>query len=146
MGGGCYWRRVENVLWGINDTVLPKSVRSVVVHCGSNNIGTSSSDEISLCVVPFAKSISHRYPNNEDIVNGLLPRDIHWSKWKVKIKNTIVYLRNYCKKSTKITFKNQAGLSDNSLNMQLYYKDRFHLTENGNINFSKLIIETLQDV
>ena len=37
-------------------------------------------------------------------------------------------------------------LSDNSLNMQLYYKDRFHLTENGNINFSKLIIETLQDV
>ena len=80
MGGGCYWRRVENVLWGINDTVLPKSVRSVVVHCGSNNIGTSSSDEMSLCVVPFAKSISHRYPNNEDIVNGLLPRDIHWSK------------------------------------------------------------------
>ena len=30
--------------------------------------------------------------------------------------------------------------------MQLYYKDHLHLTENGNIKFFKLIIETLQDV
>ena len=28
--------RIENVLWRINDIVLPKSVRSVVVHCGTN--------------------------------------------------------------------------------------------------------------
>ena len=35
-------------------------------------------------------------------------------------------------------------LPDNSLNMELYYKDHLHLTENGNIKFSKLIIETLQ--
>ena len=37
-------------------------------------------------------------------------------------------------------------LPDNSLNMELYYKDHFHLIENRNIKFSKLIIETLQDV
>ena len=37
-------------------------------------------------------------------------------------------------------------LPDNSLNMELYYKDHLQLTENGNIKFSKLIIETLQDV
>ena len=37
-------------------------------------------------------------------------------------------------------------LPDNSLNMELYYKDHLHLTENGNMKFSKLIIETLQDV
>ena len=38
---------VENVLWCINNMVLPKSVRSVVIHCGMSNIDTSSSDEIS---------------------------------------------------------------------------------------------------
>ena len=37
-------------------------------------------------------------------------------------------------------------LSYNSLNMELYYKDHLHLIEKGNIQFSKLTIETLQDV
>ena len=37
-------------------------------------------------------------------------------------------------------------LPDNSVNKELYYKDRFHLTENGDMKFSKLVIETLQGV
>ena len=37
-------------------------------------------------------------------------------------------------------------LPDISLNKELYYKDQLHLIENGNIKFSKLIVETLQDV
>ena len=37
-------------------------------------------------------------------------------------------------------------LPDNSLNMELYHKDHLYLTENGNMKFSKLIIETLQDI
>ena len=52
--------RIENVLWRINDIVLPKSVRSVIIHCGTNNIDTSSSDEISVGVVTIARSIFHR--------------------------------------------------------------------------------------
>ena len=69
--------RVENVLWRINDIVLPKSIRSVVIHCGTDNIDTSSSDEISVAVVTIPRSISHRYPNIEVIVSVLLPRDIN---------------------------------------------------------------------
>ena len=90
--------RIENVLWRINDIVLPKSIRSVVIHCGTNNINTSSSDEISVGVVTIARSISHRYPNIEIIVTGLLPRDIHWSVRRVKINETNDYLTDYCKK------------------------------------------------
>ena len=37
-------------------------------------------------------------------------------------------------------------LPDNSLNMELYNKDHFHLIENGKMKFSKSVIETLQDV
>ena len=36
--------RMQNVLWRIKDIVLPKSIRSVVIHYGTNNIDTSSSD------------------------------------------------------------------------------------------------------
>ena len=96
--------QIENVLWHINDIVLPKSIRSIVIHCGTNNIDTSSSDEISVGVVTIARSIFHRYPNIEIIVSGLLPRDIHWSTRRVKINETNDYLRDYCKKIKKKTF------------------------------------------
>ena len=124
-------------------------MRSVVIHCGTNIINTSSSDEISVGVVTFARSISHRYPNIEVIVSGLLPREIHWSKRRVKNNKTNASLRDYCKKSSKMSFMRQDldwTLPGNSLSMELYYKDHLHLFGNGNIKFSKLIIETLQDV
>ena len=66
--------------------------------CGTNNIDTSSSDEIRLGVLTNAKSISHRYPNKQIIVRGLLPRYIHWSTRRVKINETNDYLRDYIKK------------------------------------------------
>ena len=69
---------------------MPKSVRSVVIHCGTNNIGTSSSDEINLGVITIGKSISHCYPNIEDFVSGLLPTEIHWSALKVKRRPMLI--------------------------------------------------------
>ena len=92
--------RIENLLWRINDILSPKSIRSVVIHCGTNNIDTSSSDEISEGVVTIARSIFHRYPNIYITVSGLLPRDIHWSTQRVKINETNDYLRDYCKKNS----------------------------------------------
>ena len=47
--------QIENVLWRIDDIVLPKSIRSVVIHWGTNNIDASSSDEISVSVVTIAR-------------------------------------------------------------------------------------------
>ena len=114
-----------------------------------NEIDTSSSDEISVVVVTIARSISHRYPNIEIIVSGLLPRDIHWSTRRVKINETNYYLRHYCKKSKKMTFMRQDPdwtFPDKSLDMDLYHKDHLHLIRNGNMKFSKLIIETLKDL
>ena len=141
--------RIENVFWRINDIVLPKSIRSVTIHCGTNNIDTTSSDEISVGMVTVTRSIFHRYPNIEIIVSGLLPRDIHWSTRRVKINETNDYLRDYCKKFKKMTFMRQDPdwtLPDNSLSMELCYKDHLHLNENGNMKFLQSIIETLQDV
>ena len=51
--------RIENVLWRINDIVFPKSIRSIVIRCGTNNINTSCSDEMVVGVVTIARSISH---------------------------------------------------------------------------------------
>ena len=130
---------------------LSKSIRSVVTHCGTNNINTSSSDEISLGVVTIARPISHCYPNIEVIVSGLLPRDIHWSMLRVKIKKTNTLSETLLRKIQQINFHMQDAdwtFPDNSLNVELYYQNKYYLNliENGNIKFSNLTIETLQDV
>ena len=92
---------IENVLWRINDIVLPKSIRSVVIHCGINNIDTSSSDKIRLGGVTIARSISHRYLNIDVIVSGLVPRDIHWSTRRVKINKPMFIWQTIAKNPTK---------------------------------------------
>ena len=92
--------RIENVLWRINGVVLPKSISSVVILCGTSNIDTSSSDKIHLGVVTIARSISHRYPNIEAIVSGLLPRGIHWPTRRVKINKTNAYEKTNAKTQT----------------------------------------------
>ena len=58
--------RIENLLWRINDVMLPKSIRSVVIHCGTNNTNTRGSDEISVDVATIARSIFHSYPKYWD--------------------------------------------------------------------------------
>ena len=129
--------------------MLQKYVRSVAIQCRTNNIICSSSDEMSLGVTGIAIPTFHCYPNIKVVVSGILPRAIDWSMWRVKIKKTNGYLRGYCKKSTKTNSMSQhpaCTLPDNSLNMQLYYKDHLHLIVNGNIKFCNLITRILQHI
>ena len=44
-----------NVLWCVNDIVLPKSFRSVVMHCSTNNNDTTYSDKISLSTAAIGR-------------------------------------------------------------------------------------------
>ena len=81
--------RTENVLWRLNDTTLPKTVRSVVMRC------INISDEISLVLRLFSTSICNCHPYIQVIFSGILSRDIHWSTRRVKIKKSNSYLKDY---------------------------------------------------
>ena len=39
--------KVENILWRIEDTNLPPTLECFFVHCGTNNIGSSSPKDIA---------------------------------------------------------------------------------------------------
>ena len=71
---------------------------------------------------------------------------MHWSTRRIKINETNDHLRDLQKKKTFMGQDPDWTLPDNSLNMELYYKDYLHLIGNGNMKLSKLIIEALQDV
>ena len=142
--------QIENVLWRIDDIVLPKSIRSVVIHWGTNNIDASSSDEISVSVVTIARL--DPFPIVTQILRSLLVA--YYQETFIGLREELKLMRpmiiwETIGKIKKTTFMRQDPdwtLPDNSLNMELYYKDHLHLTENGNMKLSKLIIETLKDL
>ena len=114
--------RDENVLWCVNNIKLPKFVKTVLTHCGTNNVDITNSDEMRLGVFAIARSLTHRHPNIKVLVTGLLLSVIHCSIRRVKVRRTNAYLKAYYQKSTKITSMSQnkdLALPRNYLNMQL---------------------------
>ena len=71
--------RAENVLWRVNDIAVPRSVTPVVIHCGTNNINTSNSDEISL---GFSKNLLWNR-------NGTFPVKNYYT-WKLEFFSNIL--------------------------------------------------------
>ena len=68
---------------------------------------------------------------------------------ELKLMWSMIIWETIAKKKKKKTFMGQDPdwtSPDNSLNMELYYKNHLHLIENGNMKFSKSTIETLQNV
>ena len=78
--------RDENVLWCVNNIKLPKFVKTVLTHCGTNNIDINNSDEMRLGIFAIARSLTHRHPNIKVLVTGLLLSVIHCSIRRVKVK------------------------------------------------------------
>ena len=74
----------------------PTVWRNFILRYKTINLGIGGDriDEIIVGMVAIARSISHRYPDIEVIVSGLLPRDIHWSTRRVKINKTNDYLKD----------------------------------------------------
>ena len=55
--------KTENDLWRVNDIIPPRSVRSVIIYCSTNNIGRRSSQEISFHIEAIAESFFKLHPN-----------------------------------------------------------------------------------
>ena len=133
--------RTENVLWCAKDIILPRSVMSVIIQCSKNNIAINKLREIILCNAAVVEFISKHHTSIKVMVTGILPRDIHRSTRRAKIKKISAFFKYNCDESSEITFMSQRKdliLPDNSIYKITYkitclYKDHLHLIENGNI-------------
>ena len=92
-----------------------QSLQGQLLYRGTNNVDTSSSDEISVGMVTIARSISHGYPNTE-------PRTFIGLCREQKLIRAMIIWQTIAK-NKKMTFMHQDPdwtLPDNSLNMELY--------------------------
>ena len=127
----------------------PGSLKFVIVHCGTNNVGKDGPVDIVNALFLFATHIQKRKPGVKIFLSGLLPRDQFPSKTRSIIDLINKELDRRCRNkniqnihflSPGFTWTNQNG----SLNASLYYTD-FLLSWKGIEKLSKLIIETIKE-
>ena len=80
------------------------------------------------------------------MIFGILPRDDSWSVNRVSIKTVNQILKIKCYESSYTFAIHDSGwtLADGSLNADLYYSDRLHLVEKGNLNLAESIFNSTE--
>ena len=72
--------KTQHVLWRVMNIDLPDSLKFVIVHCGTNNVGKDGSIDIVNALFLIATHIQKRKPGVKIFVSGLLPREQFPSK------------------------------------------------------------------
>jgi len=141
MGGD----RTLNVLWRSQFMALPTGLKSIVIHCGTNDVGTLTPYEIAKNIISIGVTLKSRSPNAFIVITGLLPRDSHFSTKRYKIQEVNDILNESCFDKGFSFVAPDSGwlLNGNFLNKNLYYKDCLHLSEKGNIKFAESIISSI---
>ena len=67
--------KAENILWRMEDMELPQSVDYMFIHCGTNNIGSSSPNDIADGVLAIGVMAKQANVNLKIIIGSLLHCD-----------------------------------------------------------------------
>ena len=119
-----------------------KSRKYAVIICGTNNIEYNKASSIingllSVALKLVSKSVQ------QVIISGILPRDFVNTIRRNKIKKVNKLLKIECSMLISRVFDMEPDpdwvTNENLLNMKYFYRDHFHLIEEGYENFSKTI-------
>ena len=137
--------RVENVLWWTKNLWIPSSLKNAVVLCGTNNLFTDSPVDIADCIVKIGSCLREKSSSVNIFICGLIPRDESWSVNKVLIKDVNRIFRYLCLKHdfSYIDQSNGWTLPNGDLDPFLFFRDSFHLVEEGNVKLAKMIINSI---
>ena len=129
--------RIQHVLRCALNFPVSSNLTNVVVLCGTNNLLLDSPKDTADGILEIARSFKTNYSCVNIIICGILPRDDNWSVNQVSIKkvNQILELKCYESSYTFVSYDKGWTLADGSLNADLYYLDRLHLVEEGNLNW-----------
>ena len=81
-----------NVLWRVDNLSLSPSVKLVVILVGTNNMMTDKSEDIASSIMSSVVKLREKYPQLHVVVTGIIPRGLHLSSLREKIRLTNVLL------------------------------------------------------
>ena len=134
--------RTEHVLWRAKQLSLSKAIKSIVIHCGTNNINRDSPYSIAQGIVSVGLVFMEKNPKLNIIISGILPRDLSSSSLRRKKIEKINYITQQECHIHKFQYvaHDSSWLCENGyLDRHLYHVDNLHLIERGNEKLAKEI-------
>ena len=101
--------------------------------------------DIADCIVKIGSCLREKSSSVNIFICGLIPRDESWSVNKVLIKDVNRIFRYLCLKHdfSYIDQSNGWTLPNGDLDPFLFFRDSFHLVEEGNVKLAKMIINSI---
>ena len=139
--------KVRHVLWHSHNLPVVKSIKKVLVLCGTNNLNQDSPEDITDGIIEVANTFKSKYGSISIFACGILPRDFNWSVTRVYIKEVNDMLKTKCSQScfTFICPDSEWILSNGSLDSDLFYLDNARLVENGNLKLAESIFSFINN-
>ena len=138
--------RIQHVLWRALNLPVSSNLTNVVALCGTNNLLLDSPKDIADGILEIARSFEINYSCINVIICGILSHDDSWSVNRVSIKKINQILKLKCCESSYTFVSHDRGWTpaDGSLNADLYYSDRLHLVEKGNLKLAESIFNSIE--
>ena len=133
--------RVEHVLWRDHDLRCFSSLRNVIILCGTNNLYHDSPEDIANGLIKIASCFKQGNNAINVFICHILPRDGTSLINRQLIKET----NNILKSSCSVNHINFIDQDENWIQMNgflkpdLFYSDKLHLVEKGNLILAKSI-------
>ena len=127
--------RAQNILWRVDNLSLPDFILTAVLLIGTNNMDCDKPGDIASSIMSSAAKLREKYPQLHVVIIGVLPRGLHVSSLRDKIRHTNVLLESQCKKMPCLTFVEQSSRwtkDSGQLNEVLFHTDFLHLIKPGN--------------
>ena len=111
-----------------------KSVRNVVILCGTNNRHLVAPEDIADSIIEIGSTFKRLYTNVNVFICGILSRDCYWSINQVYIKDVNEILKLKCVRFS-FSYIGQDTywtLINRSLYPELFYSDKINLAQKRN--------------
>ena len=139
--------KVQHVLWRSHNFPVVKSIKKVVVLCGTNNLNQDSPEDFTDGIIEVASTFKFKYGSISIFICVVLLRDFSRSVTRVYIKEVNDSLKTKCSQLcfTFICRDSNLTLSSSSLDPDLFYLHNGHFVENGNFKLAGPIFSLIKN-
>ena len=122
-------------------------LKNVIILCGTNNICTDSPYDIAQCLIDIGVCFQNRSSKIKIFISRNLPRDECYSVNRMLIKEINTILKCKCAFHSFDFIEQEQGWIDNNdtLDPSLFYHDKLHLIQKGNVKLLEPIITATED-
>ena len=141
--------RVENVMWRCIHFSIPLSVRAAILVCGVNNVDADKPEDIALGMISCAASLREHNPQIHVFITAILPRDLHVTFRRVKIRQINKILKSLCLCEPDFSYVEESSKwvdGRDQLNEMLYHTDHLHLIKAGNEILASQLVTAISPI